>query len=75
MKSALYSFRQRIVDEYVHSSLSPISTSQVDDKVQEYAKEVMSLGMVYLNYKDAVKEGDGGRIFHILLFCLFPVSG
>ena len=62
-KSALYSFCQRIIDEYVHLPLSPISTSQVDDKVQEYAKEVMSLGMFYLNYKDAVKEGDGGRIF------------
>ena len=46
-------------------------TSKSDDKVQEYAKEVMILGMFYLNYKDAIKEGDGGRVLTLWKYCQY----
>ena len=32
------------------------------DHVFEYACEVVSLGLLFLNYRDAIKEGDGERI-------------
>ena len=42
------------------------------DHVQEYASEVLSLGLMLMEFKDAVKEGDGLRILrcwrYILLF-------
>lgn len=30
--------------------------------VYDYTREVLSLGLLYLNFKDAVREGDGDRI-------------
>ena len=30
--------------------------------VYDYTREVISLGLLYLNFKDAVREGDGGRV-------------
>ena len=30
--------------------------------VYDYTCEVISLGLLYLNFKDAVREGDGGRV-------------
>ena len=32
------------------------------DRVLEYAKDVISLELLYLKYRDAVKEGDGNRV-------------
>ena len=53
-KSTLYSFCQDIVGEYIDVCLTAM-TCESDAKLQEYAKEVTSLGMFYLNYKDAIK--------------------
>ena len=36
--------------------------SVTGDGVLEYAKDVISLGLLYLEYRDAVKEGDGDRV-------------
>ena len=46
------------------------------DGVVNYAKELMSLGIFYLNYKDAVREGDGERVLVCwkYLLPLFKVS-
>ena len=43
-------------------SQSQPSTSTCTDQVQMYAQELMTLGMFYLNYRDAIREGDGSRI-------------
>lgn len=69
-KSALYHFCQEIIAEYVHQPLNPVLADDIDDKVQEYAKELMSLGILYLNYKDAIKEGDGGRVLALWKYLL-----
>ena len=37
----------------------PSSTSKDDDHVRAYAKEVLSLGLLFIEFKDAIREGDG----------------
>ena len=32
------------------------------DHAHEYAKEVLTLGLFFLDYKDAIREGDGARV-------------
>lgn len=40
------------------------------DLVQLYACELLTLGLVWLNYYDAIKEGDGERIMRIWKYLL-----
>ena len=41
-----------------------------DDEVHEYAQEVLSLGLIWHSYHDAVREGDGDRVFVIWKYLL-----
>ncbi len=41
-----------------------------DDHVQEYAKEVLTMGLFYLEYHDAIREGDGERVLRCWKFLL-----
>ena len=59
--TALYQFCQKIVADNVHLPLNPVKSDNINDKVREHAMEVMSLGIIYLNYKDAIQYGDGGE--------------
>ena len=34
------------------------------DHVQEYAKEVLSMGLLLMEFVDSIREGDGERIIH-----------
>ena len=45
--------------------------------VSEHTHEVLSLGLLYLDFKDAVREGDGDRVLLAwkYFFLLFKVSG
>ena len=38
------------------------------DHTLEYAKELLSLGLFYLEFQDAIREGDGLRVLEILVF-------
>ncbi|KAL5505997.1 hypothetical protein EMCRGX_G007554 [Ephydatia muelleri] len=38
------------------------STCPSIDSVQEYAKETLSLGLLLLEFKDGIREGDGNRV-------------
>lgn len=38
------------------------------DYVQEYSKEALSLGLLLLEFKDAVREGDGVRVLQCWKF-------
>ena len=46
------------------------------DTVYAYASELLSLGLLYFEFKDAVKEGDGDRLFRVWkhLLLLFKAS-
>ena len=46
------------------------TTREAIDSVHEYAKDILSLGLLYLEFTDAIREGDGSRIlrcWHYLL--------
>ena len=53
------------------------SEQEENDTVFEYATDLMSLGMLYLEFRDAVREGDGSRVMRCwkYLLPLFKVSG
>lgn len=59
-----------------HNLPSAASTSQADH-VLEYAKETMSLGMLMLEFKDAIMEGDDNRVLHCwrYFFLLLRATG
>ena len=46
------------------------STSTSTDHVLEYAQEVCSLGLLFMNYRDSIKEGDGDRLVNCWKFML-----
>ena len=53
------------------------SEIEVEDGILQYAQDLLSVGMIYLEYGDGVKEGDGERVKRCLkyLLLLFKVSG
>ena len=64
---------QMIVDRYVilpsPSHASKCSTS-VNDGIHLYACELLSLGLIWYNYLDATREGDGDRVLCLWKFLL-----
>ena len=61
------SVAEAIVESHIH--LEPNEASHADT-VNTYACELMTLGMIWLNYYDAIREGDGHRIIRIWKFLL-----
>jgi len=61
------SLSKSIVDRYVQLNVPSPSLLPVDctDKVCLYAIEVLTLGLLWHNFHDSIKEGDGDRIFRI----------
>ena len=45
-------------------------TTRSYDKVTIYAREVLSMGMLHAQFRDAVKEGDGPRVIWVRKFLL-----
>ena len=71
----LESVSKSIVQKFINIKLpSPKpSTSKAVDKVHIYGKEVMTLGLLWLNFYDSIREADGDRIirnwkFNLLVF-------
>ena len=62
---------QNMISRVVDLSVSFTCASQVNrtnkDHVFEYACEVVSLGLLFLNFRDTIQEGDGERI----MLCLY----
>ena len=71
---------QSIIPESVDISFSKSPRKQVpnsEDHVVEYAKETLSMGLIFLEFKDAIREGDGDRVLRCwkFLFLFFRASG
>ena len=49
---------------------SKTKTSKTNDKVYLYATELMTLGLIWENFHDATREGDGERLIRIWKFLL-----
>ena len=53
---------RNVVDKYVDIGYPTPSTKKDDDHVRAYAKELLSLGLLLMEFVDGVREGDGERI-------------
>lgn len=72
----------QIVEQNVDLSISfspesAESSEMTADGVYAYACETLSLGLLYFEYRDAIKEGDGERVMRVwkFLLLLFKASG
>lgn len=91
-RSALTEIASSIVDKHVDLAAEFASVSEFDgdedeqefdpsnsdgSSVYEYTREVLSLGLLYLAFKDAVREGDGDRVMVIWKYfmLLFRATG
>ena len=58
-KQSLEEICQKFVENCVHFSYNNASVLSTKDEVFNYAREMLRLGCLYLEYCDAVREGDG----------------
>ena len=59
-----------IVNEFVDFSFPTEESFTTDDKVFQYAKQVLSLGLFYIEFSDAIREGDGERVLRCWRYML-----
>ena len=75
-QAMLNSVTVKIMEEFVDFTFDcnhqPQTNTECDYRILAYTKEVMSLGLFYEEYGDAVRERDGKRV--LLCFkCLLPL--
>ena len=66
-QSILTDITASVVAEHVdllHEFFYP-SSEKANGTIYDYTHEVLSLVLLYLDFKDAVKEGDGDRVINI----------
>jgi L1 cell adhesion molecule like protein len=77
LRDTLHAVARIVVDKMVDLSLTFRDNQDIPaptkEYILEYASEVISLGLLYDNYRDAIKEGDGERVllcwkYMLLLF-------
>ena len=76
--STLESVVSKVLTKYVDLSFPKTSKkNQNQDHVVEYAKETLTMGLLYLEFKDAVREGDGDRVLRCwkYMFLYFRATG
>ena len=70
---------QAILSDFVDISFPKQikKTPKNQDHILEHAKETLSMGLIFLEFKDAVREGDGDRVLRCwkFLFLFFRSSG
>lgn len=81
-KPVLKSICHRVVKEFTNFHIplpteSSTTSVKYTDQLFGYAKELLSLGLFYMEYNDAVREGDGNRVLRCwrYLLPLFKYSG
>ena len=76
-KAVLMLAIQEVMDECVDLSLEPQERQCDDDGVFAYACDVLSLGLLYMEFSDAIREGDGERIIRCwrYLLLIFKATG
>ena len=70
-KDILYAVAHCVVSQYVdlEAKFTP-STTDCDDGKFEYSRLVISVGLLYVEYCDAIKEGNGMRVLRCWRFML-----
>lgn len=81
-KAILQAYCRAIVDAFtnLHLNTNPSASHPVlsyNDKIMGYAIELLTLGLLYTEFTDAIREGDGVRILRCwkFMFPLFRASG
>ena len=66
----------KIVDRYIHFAYHKVATP-VDDGVHEYSRQLLSIGCLYHEFSDAIREGDSLRVLRCWRYLLpiFQSSG
>lgn len=75
-KEILTSVCESIVDQHIHFAYHKVVTP-AEDSVHGYSRMLMSIGCFYLEFADAIKEGDGLRVLRCWRYLLptFKSSG
>ena len=60
-KSLLEKLSKMVIEKFI-SHFFNYSVSSSGDCIYDYTKYLMSIGCMYLLFKDAIKEGDGKRV-------------
>ena len=72
-KKIIHDLCESVVDSFIkfsfHNSSLP-DTSIGVDLIQDHSIELLSLGCFYLNFRDAIKEGDGERVLRCWRYML-----
>ena len=77
-RDVLHILCQDIVNSFVSLDPGPKSTvSTIEDGVFSYACQLLSLGLLYREFSDSIKEGDGHRVLRCwrYLLLVFKASG
>ena len=69
-KQLLYSVCNHVTSNFVKFRYVEDNADVEEDSVTEYAKQLLSVGLFYFEYRDAVKEGDGGRVLRCWKYLL-----
>ena len=62
LNTSLDALLETVVSRFINLAFHLTESTSQADHVFEYAKETLSLGMLMLEFKDAIKEGDGKRV-------------
>ena len=65
---SMVSLAEEIVDRFVDIDIN--SGVPSGDSVHEYARDMLTLLMIWHNFHDSVKEGDGGRVILVWKFLM-----
>lgn len=76
-KKILAQVISKVVDRYTFFRFNECGRVVGNDQVFEYSTQLLGLGLFYLEFADAIKEGDGNRVLRCWRFLLpiFKSSG
>ena len=76
-KHILKSVCEKVVDRFILFQFNTAEGKLNEDRIQQYGKNFLSLGCFYLEYCDAIQEGDGERVLRCWRYLLpiFVSSG
>ena len=75
-KEVLKRITEKIVDRFISFQFHT-NVHKCTDDVHEYSKQLLGLGCFYMEYSDAIREGDGDRVLRCwwYLLAIFKSSG
>lgn len=66
----LLSLCKALLSDHVNMSMFNVSNAEDDDKILAYANELLSLGLLYTEFVDSIREGDGLRVLRCWRFLM-----